>query len=323
MIIELPSSRAAEVFILKRAFTLIELLVVIAIIAILAAILFPVFAQAKQAAKRTASISNNKQNSLAALMYMADYDDMFPIMAAWGPCASPAYVCFGTAGYLPWTQNVQPYMKNLDLFRDPQAPDFPTTPTGFNPAIYKLGGPMYGFNPYLNNNVSFPYGSGGGAPHQTRNGTSISRPADTVMLTQKYSNAEQISPYNNFYGSWWFGAGTYFITLSTDPPDCFAPGNNHYCASGWNNNTFYGGTAGVKLLNNVEAAGAWTGGGSLRGRQMLNVAWVDGHVSNKSPGAMAEGTAYNGAKAANGIPIQTEGQITITDISREHYYGLG
>ncbi len=58
--------------ILKRAFTLIELLVVIAIIAILAAILFPVFAQAKEAAKKTASLSNCKQVGTAINIYLAD-----------------------------------------------------------------------------------------------------------------------------------------------------------------------------------------------------------------------------------------------------------
>lgn len=61
---------------LRTAFTLIELLVVIAIIAILAAILFPVFAQAKSAAKKTHCISNTKQTGLAAIMYAADYDDV-------------------------------------------------------------------------------------------------------------------------------------------------------------------------------------------------------------------------------------------------------
>ena len=60
---------------LKRAFTLIELLVVIAIIAILAAILFPVFAQAKAAAKKTVCVSNVKQVSLANIMYSGDYDE--------------------------------------------------------------------------------------------------------------------------------------------------------------------------------------------------------------------------------------------------------
>jgi len=66
------------VFIMKRAFTLIELLVVIAIIAILAAILFPVFAQAKEAAKKTASLSNAKQTGTSTMIYIADSDDVFP-----------------------------------------------------------------------------------------------------------------------------------------------------------------------------------------------------------------------------------------------------
>jgi prepilin-type N-terminal cleavage/methylation domain-containing protein len=60
---------------MKRGFTLIELLVVIAIIAILAAILFPVFAQAKEAAKRTSCLSNSNQLGKAMLMYMGDNDD--------------------------------------------------------------------------------------------------------------------------------------------------------------------------------------------------------------------------------------------------------
>jgi len=60
---------------MKRAFTLIELLVVIAIIAILAAILFPVFAQAKGAAKKTVSLSNVKQITTAWIMYVGDADD--------------------------------------------------------------------------------------------------------------------------------------------------------------------------------------------------------------------------------------------------------
>lgn len=61
-----------------KAFTLIELLVVIAIIAILAAILFPVFAQAKAAAKKTQCISNCKQIGVALQIYLSDYDDKYP-----------------------------------------------------------------------------------------------------------------------------------------------------------------------------------------------------------------------------------------------------
>ena len=63
----------------RNAFTLIELLVVIAIIAILAAILFPVFAQARVKARQTVDISNQKQILLGNLMYVQDYDEMFPL----------------------------------------------------------------------------------------------------------------------------------------------------------------------------------------------------------------------------------------------------
>jgi prepilin-type N-terminal cleavage/methylation domain-containing protein len=63
---------------IRRGFTLIELLVVIAIIAILAAILFPVFAQAKEAAKKTSCLSNLKNIGLAMTLYESDNDDYFP-----------------------------------------------------------------------------------------------------------------------------------------------------------------------------------------------------------------------------------------------------
>ncbi|MBX3115591.1 MAG: prepilin-type N-terminal cleavage/methylation domain-containing protein [Fimbriimonadaceae bacterium] len=111
---------------MKRVgFTLIELLVVIAIIAILAAILFPVFAQAKAAAKKTVCISNLSQIGKGNLMYMSDYDDLFPFAVDPIDAAQPqiwnAYPQFqALIPYMPFLHEaVQPYIKSLDLFRCP------------------------------------------------------------------------------------------------------------------------------------------------------------------------------------------------------------
>jgi prepilin-type N-terminal cleavage/methylation domain-containing protein len=100
----------------NRAFTLIELLVVIAIIAILAAILFPVFAQAKAAAKKTSCVSNMKQLCLAGLAYMTDYDDVwFPRYAAC-PSTGPT-----SDAQLVWSGLLQPYIKNQGIYICPSA----------------------------------------------------------------------------------------------------------------------------------------------------------------------------------------------------------
>lgn len=96
---------------MKRAFTLIELLVVIAIIAILAAILFPVFAQAKEAAKKTACMAQMKQVGTSIHIYASDYDDTFV------PCTN--YDAPSASSERIWTVPLFPYVKNKSIFVAP------------------------------------------------------------------------------------------------------------------------------------------------------------------------------------------------------------
>jgi len=95
---------------------LIELLVVIAIIAILAAILFPVFARAREQARKSACLSNLKQIGLACHMYAQDYDEQFP-------CDS--YACNFEDGVgnsrLRFVTQVMPYMRNYNILYCPSA----------------------------------------------------------------------------------------------------------------------------------------------------------------------------------------------------------
>jgi prepilin-type N-terminal cleavage/methylation domain-containing protein len=120
----------------RNGFTLIELLVVIAIIAILAAILFPVFAQARDKARQTTCTSNTKQNALAFMMYINDYDETFPMAFGflnnqwyWNyyhdapynwryPNPGPAWTVF----QVHWSNSIQPYVKNYGLYECPSCP---------------------------------------------------------------------------------------------------------------------------------------------------------------------------------------------------------
>ena len=105
---------------MRKAFTLIELLVVIAIIAILAAILFPVFAQAREKARATACLSNQRQIGVAMMMYLQDNDETSP--HTHHDLEAPETI----ADLYPWYQALQPYIKNGGIFRCPSMNDTPT-----------------------------------------------------------------------------------------------------------------------------------------------------------------------------------------------------
>jgi len=123
----------------RSAFTLIELLVVIAIIAILAAILFPVFAQAKNAAKQTVSVSNLKQVGLSLQMYANDNEDTLP------------YTRFGASpNALSWKYSAYPYIKSVGILKDglnpaallPDEQSALTTSTGAANGLYNPNRPV-------------------------------------------------------------------------------------------------------------------------------------------------------------------------------------
>lgn len=183
----------------KNAFTLIELLVVIAIISILAAILFPVFARARESARRASCLSNLKQVGLGVMMYVQDYDERYPA-AVQGPMGGPyqtqtkagwpgvRFAVNGTGHLVSWMDMIFPYVKNVQLFVCPSQPDT-SSDSGLswrtvNAASYTLNG---AFSGYDNDRYARPY--------NTRNlgnmMAAVQRPSGVIMIS------ECLDAYNN------------------------------------------------------------------------------------------------------------------------------
>jgi len=107
----------------KRGFTLIELLVVVAIISILAAILFPVFARARENARRASCLSNLKQLGLAMMQYVQDHNERYPHNAISSEVTPPDgryWYTNNTNWY--WPQILFPYHKSNQVFYCPSSP---------------------------------------------------------------------------------------------------------------------------------------------------------------------------------------------------------
>lgn len=260
----------------RRGFTLIELLVVIAIIAILAAILFPVFAQAKAAAKKTSDLSNLKQITLGIIMYETDFDDVVPfgLDAAWQvgwPVLTQPYIKNGALG-------AKDYGKAAGLFRSP----FETNTAaggGNDPVALSLGTTIsYGANGYFDCNAGCvlkglfsPMAQGWIAP-DTKSATAVTQPADTIMLANKY-NGEAVAygsmgNFTAFYGS---------VFVGQDWFDWGAPGeipNGNPNAAGWPN----GGFTNAYPRGPRGAVGLTTG-------EQANFTFADGHAKSMRPTA--------------------------------------
>ncbi|GAG45215.1 unnamed protein product, partial [marine sediment metagenome] len=108
----------------RRGFTLIELLVVIAIIGILAAMVFPVFARARESARKAVCLSNVKNIGLAIQMYLADNNDTLPAMEHRSEVIDYMTCVEGATyanPYLRWALVLDEYVKNRDVWRCPSA----------------------------------------------------------------------------------------------------------------------------------------------------------------------------------------------------------
>jgi prepilin-type N-terminal cleavage/methylation domain-containing protein/prepilin-type processing-associated H-X9-DG protein len=148
----------------RRAFTLIELLVVIAIIAILAAILFPVFAQARAKARQTTCLSNQKQLGTSLMMYLQDYDEVFPLAFGtradgswrvgtyspfppnWRPGSSQSYI---DHGIVTWASAIFPYVKSYGVYRCPEGSVNPLAGVDYTNPVVTPQAVSYEYNSVL------------------------------------------------------------------------------------------------------------------------------------------------------------------------------
>jgi prepilin-type N-terminal cleavage/methylation domain-containing protein/prepilin-type processing-associated H-X9-DG protein len=238
------------------AFTLIELLVVIAIIAILAAILFPVFAQAREQARKISCMSNVRQIGTAAAMYTQDYDEqLVPAGLRYPHKPTLCYECgndptcltdsywSGARAWVDWGVLTMPYTKNEQLF--------------ICPSKREWGCYGYGMNTDSSND-DFP-----GSP--TPPGSFVEAGLPPVALAAVVAPAECLFLFDSFDSN------------LEDAPDPAATPSNEPDTESWEtmNAWLQSERAGITHAEKQGFTSPWrhTGG--------LNITWLDGHASWK------------------------------------------
>ncbi|HVK04902.1 MAG TPA: DUF1559 domain-containing protein [Armatimonadaceae bacterium] len=260
----------------RSAFTLIELLVVIAIIAILAAILFPVFAQAREKARATACLSNQKQIGTALQMYAQDYDDGLPAWAEWVMTPPGAN---SSAGY--WQAKLSPYIKN----GNPETGDntgvwnCPSLGARGERAVTISGGVeklpySYGYNYFVHRNDPGSVVAGAVRGYRYPYQYEMDAPASTVFAGDGSFDGRLRMPYEFLY--WRNVQSNTVSAFGNEIPDRHAGGSNYIFADGH-----------AKWLN-AEAAFP----------KAVNAASPTTAERKKAYGSIAKFFAYSGAERA-------------------------
>jgi prepilin-type N-terminal cleavage/methylation domain-containing protein/prepilin-type processing-associated H-X9-DG protein len=257
-----------------KAFTLIELLVVIAIIAILAAILFPVFAQAKAAAKKTVCLSNQKQIGLGIQIYINDVDDTLPMDQYW--VATPPTL------QVRWEAMIDPYVKNGNKFSD-NNPDNGRAMGGggiYNCAAFpspQLS--QYGLHVNLApDGASCPWTAWYNGSTPTVSSTAIDAPADKVYLVEKGQNDGNDSWLTFEAGQWnWTG------DVGSPPGSIDGPHYDLVQTAPWFHDCDWAYSSSPSLFNNYATCGDMP---RYRHNLVSNMVFCDTHAKGMVRGSV-------------------------------------
>jgi prepilin-type N-terminal cleavage/methylation domain-containing protein/prepilin-type processing-associated H-X9-DG protein len=258
-----------------NGFTLIELLVVIAIIALLAAILFPVFARARENARRASCQSNLKQISLGMVQYTQDYDEKYPSAYSTRPFQDPT----GTqsAFAVGWGYMIMPYMKSVQIMQCPSEPNKQNlVPDG-------AGGHDFGWSDYfINGNLAVYTCSG---PSCSAPGIKISTvPNTSVVIMLGDSGQGRDYTQANCYDYSSCGGGNPDMGVNIPPGwDCTKDGVVGYTAAGY--------------IGDAADWNAMNPGAMKRHLEGANYAFSDGHVKWLKPDMLSYNDPATSSKA--------------------------